>query len=274
MKMKLVIVAFFIASVWSMGSLAVDTQTELSAREIMEKNEMARKADTSETADLEIALINGAGKKRTRRVSFNLDDTDPLLRKSYLKYLSPKNVKGTAFLQLEHEEIDNDRWLYFPALRKTRRISGSDKTDSFLGTDFSFEDFEILDGKVSGKNKNYQILGSEEKNGEMCWIIEAVPATEEERLVSGYGKRLLWISKEHYYAIYTEFFDHDGYKFKSMESSNFSLVPGGTRGDYRPHRLVMKTFDSGHTTIIDFKNFVLNLEVNPKMYTRNFLSRG
>lgn len=274
MKFRIGIAVFFVASVLSVGSFSAESVVELTAREIMEKNEMARKADISETAELEMALINGAGKKRIRRVAFNLDDTDPLLRKSYLKYLSPKNVKGTAFLQLEHEGVDNDRWLYFPALRKTRRISGSDKTDSFLGTDFSFEDFEILDGKVSGKNKNYTILGSEEKNGEMCWIIEAIPATDEERSISGYGKRLLWISKEHYYAIYTEFFDHDGIKFKAMEASNFGLVPGGTRGDYRPHRLVMTTFETGHMTIIDFENFVLNLKVNPRMYTRNYLSRG
>ncbi|NRA84608.1 MAG: outer membrane lipoprotein-sorting protein, partial [Gammaproteobacteria bacterium] len=161
-------------------SPAIAQEKQLSARQIMVKNERARKAEISEVAQITMTLINSHGNKRIRKATFILDDSNPVLRKSYMRFSSPKNIKGTSFVQLEHQTRENDRWLYLPALRKTRRISGSSKTDSFVGTDFSFEDFEILDGEIAGKKRIYTILREEIRNGEECWVIEALPATELE----------------------------------------------------------------------------------------------
>ena len=57
-------------------------------------------------------------------------------------YLSPANIKDTAFLTYDYPEADrdDDQWLYIPAARKVRRISASDRGDYFLGTDFTYED--------------------------------------------------------------------------------------------------------------------------------------
>lgn len=244
------------------------------AREIMLQNEIARKADISEQSDLDMMLINKSGDKRIRKVTFIVDDTDPHLRKSFVKFISPANVKDTAFVQLEHEVKDNDRWLYLPALRKTRRISGSAKTDSFVGTDFSFEDFEILDGKIAGKKRNYKLLREEPYDGEECWVIEATPATEEEKGISGYSKRLLWISKKNYHALFTQFFDRQGGLFKELVASDIRPVSGGRRGDTRPYRQSMKTLKTGHTTVINFDNFILNENIDPNLFTRESLSRN
>ncbi|WP_168927550.1 outer membrane lipoprotein-sorting protein [Nitrincola alkalilacustris] len=246
----------------------------LTAREIMIRNESARKADISEVAELQMTLINHQGRERVRRVSFILDDTDPLLRKSYLRFIAPQNVEGIAFVQLEHAQADNDRWLYLPSQRRTRRISGNTKTDSFVGTDFSFEDFEILDGQVAGQNRNYQLLREEIRDGVDCWVIEAVPATDEERAISGYGKRVIWIAKSHYHAVYTEFYDHHGELFKVMTADQFAVVAGGDSEEMRPHRLIMETLKTGHRTVIEFRDFVLNEPLDPRMFTREYLSRG
>lgn len=246
----------------------------LTAREIMLRNEAARKAEISEVAELQMTLINHQGRERIRRVSFILDDTDPLLRKSYLRFLTPQNVEGIAFVQLEHADADNDRWLYLPSQRRTRRISGSTKTDSFVGTDFSFEDFEILDGQVGGRNRTYQLLREEVRDGEACWVIEAMPATDEERAISGYGKRLIWVAKSHYHAVYTEFYDHQGELFKVMTADQFAPVAGGEIEEVRPHRLIMETLKTGHRTVIEFRDFVLNEPLDPRMFTREYLSRG
>ncbi|PCF95778.1 outer membrane lipoprotein-sorting protein [Vreelandella nigrificans] len=247
---------------------------QYTAREIMILNEAARKADISETAELEMTLIDRDGRSRTRRVLFILDDTDPTLRKSYMKFLSPRNVEGISFVQIEHAAEDNDRWLYLPSLRRTRRISGNTKTDSFVGTDFSFEDFEILDGTVAGTNRDYEILRVEEKMGHETWVIEAIPATDEERAVTGYGRRVIWISQEHFHAVYTEFYDHDDVLFKVMTADNFGFVEGGDENEYRPHRLTMETLKTGHQTVINFYDFVLNNPLSSQMFTREYLSRG
>lgn len=264
---------FGVSAVVAMLSLPLGA-AEDNPREIMLKNEQARKAEVSEVAELTMTLVNNSGRERVRKVEFILDDTDPRLRRSYLRFISPANVRGTAFVQLEHEGRDNDRWLYLPALRKTRRISGSAKTDSFVGTDFSFEDFEILDGEVGGKNYKYTLLGEEEFNGKTCWLIKAVPATEEARENTGYGKRLMWVEQEHHHVLFTEYYDHDGKLIKQMEASDLELVPDGKDGEIRPHKLVMKNLETEHTTIIEFNNFVLNKSLNKNLFTRDYLSRG
>ncbi|NRA53863.1 MAG: outer membrane lipoprotein-sorting protein [Gammaproteobacteria bacterium] len=257
-----------------LSSPAIAQDNQLSAREIMVKNERARKAEISEVAQITMTLINDHGNKRVRKATFILDDTNPVLRKSYMKFSSPKNIKGTSFVQLEHQTRENDRWLYLPALRKTRRISGSSKTDSFVGTDFSFEDFEILDGEVAGEKRSYTILREEKRNGEECWVIEALPATEQESHNSGYSKRWIWVAKAHFQAVHTEFFDRDGTLFKTMDASDFRVVEGSRNNELRPHKLAMNTLRTNHSTIIEFYDFVLNKPLNPKLFTRENLSRG
>lgn len=248
---------------------------DLTGREIMLKNEQARKADLSEVATLNMTLINKAGKKRTRSAEFTLDDSEATLRKTYFKFLSPKNVRGTAFVQLEHRVKDNDRWLYLPALRKTRRISGSDKTDSFVGTDLSFEDFEFSDGLVGSESKSYKILREEQRFGEDCWVIEAIPTTEKERQTSGYSKRHLWISKNHFHALFTEYYDHNDEFLKTMRLSDFKIIKLDNGGEeLRPHRIDVETIKTGHRTVIQYTDFQIDQPLDANMFSRNYLSRG
>ncbi len=255
---------------------ATDEQASvaLSGREIMLKNEEARKADLNEVAALSMTLGNKAGKTRTRTAHFTFDDSEPALRKTHFKFLSPKNVRGTAFVQLEHQGRENDRWLYLPALRKTRRISGSDKTDSFVGTDLTFEDFEFSDGLVGGESKSYKILREEEHFGEDCWVIEALPTTEEEKQDSGYSKRIIWISKDHYHAVFTEFYDHNGEFLKTMRLSDFQVIKLKNSEEVRPYRIEVETIKTGHRTIIEYSDFKIDQPLDGKMFTRNYLSRG
>ena len=269
-ELKVVVIVNMIAAMLSLPIAAADQDP----RQIMLENEQARKAEVSEVAELTMTLVNKSGHKRVRKVEFVLDDTDPRLRRSYLRFLSPSNVRGTAFVQLEHEDRDNDRWLYLPALRKTRRISGSAKTDSFVGTDFSFEDFEILDGQVGGRNYEYTLLGEENLDGKTCWMIKAVPVSGEASENTGYGERRMWVEQEHYHVIFTEYYDHDGKLIKQMEASELALVPDGNGGEVRPHKLVMKNLETEHTTVIEFNNFVLNKPLNNNLFSREYLSRG
>ncbi len=247
---------------------------ELTGRAIMLKNEEARKADQNEVAILTMTLVNDAGKTRTRTANFTFDDSEPTLRKTHFEFLSPKNVRGTAFVQLEHRERENDRWLYLPALRKTRRISGSDKTDSFVGTDLSFEDFEFSDGLVGGESKSYKVVREEERFGEDCWVIEALPITEEEREASGYSKRVIWVSKDHYHAVFTEFYDHNGEFLKTMRLSDFRTIKLENSEEVRPYRIDVETKKTGHHTIIEYTDFKIDQPLDGVIFTRNHLSRG
>jgi outer membrane lipoprotein-sorting protein len=274
--MKTLLTTCLFVALYAQASYAANDATlaEPSGRDIMLKNEEARKADQNEVATLTMTLVNKAGKTRSRTAHFTFDDSEPALRKTHFKFLSPKNVRGTAFVQLEHRERENDRWLYLPALRKTRRISGSDKTDSFVGTDLSFEDFEFSDGLVGGESKSYHILREEERFGEDCWVIEALPTTEEEKQRSGYSKRIIWVSKEHYHAVFTEFYDHNDEFLKTMRLSDFQIIKLKNSEEVRPYRIDVETIKTGHRTVIEYTDFKIDQPLDGKIFTRNHLSRG
>ena len=75
-------------------------------------------------------------------------------------------MRGTGFLTYDYADVsvDDDQWLYLPALRKVRRISASDRGDFFLGTDFTYEDIK-KEQKVEINDYAFQAKGSENVEG-------------------------------------------------------------------------------------------------------------
>ena len=55
---------------------------------------------------------------------------------------APPEIRETGFLVWSHSdpEVDDERWVYLPALRKVRRVAGRDRAKSFVGTDFNYDD--------------------------------------------------------------------------------------------------------------------------------------
>jgi hypothetical protein len=63
-------------------------------------------------------------------------DGDRLL----LRFDYPNDIRGTSFLVWEHPKADDERFLYLPSLGRVRRIAGSETQESFVGSDFTYED--------------------------------------------------------------------------------------------------------------------------------------
>ena len=47
---------------------------------------------------------------------------------------------NTRFLRMEKKNADDDKWIYLPALRNTRRVNSSEGDKSFTGTDATYDD--------------------------------------------------------------------------------------------------------------------------------------
>ncbi len=56
------------------------------------------------------------------------------------RFTYPDDIKGTSFLVWEHPDGEDERFLYLPSLGRVRRIAGAEAQESFVGTDFSYED--------------------------------------------------------------------------------------------------------------------------------------
>ena len=57
-----------------------------------------------------------------------------------IHFTYPNDIRGTGFLVWEHQNADDERFLYLPSLGRVRRIAGSETQESFVGSDFTYED--------------------------------------------------------------------------------------------------------------------------------------
>ena len=58
-------------------------------------------------------------------------------------FRAPAGVRGMRVLQLENIKKADDRWVYEPRLRQSRRIPMTERNKSFGGTEFTYNDMRI-----------------------------------------------------------------------------------------------------------------------------------
>ena len=103
--------------------------------------EIAKEMDRRDTgwvdqqATLVMTLRNKQGDETDRenrmRTMEVMGDGD----KSLIIFDTPADVKGTAFLMHTHALKNDDQWLYLPALKRVKRVSSSNKSGPFMGSD-------------------------------------------------------------------------------------------------------------------------------------------
>ncbi|MEO1878785.1 MAG: outer membrane lipoprotein-sorting protein, partial [Methylococcales bacterium] len=108
-------------------------------------------------ATLNMRLIDRTGNESLRSLKIKtlevVNDGD----KSLIIFSTPRDIKGTAFLSYTHALVSDEQWLYLPALKRVKRISSSNKSGPFLGSEYAFEDltsFEVA-------KYNYKYLRNE-----------------------------------------------------------------------------------------------------------------
>ena len=72
-------------------------------------------------------------------------------------------------LIVDNKDVQDDMWIYLPALKKTRRIVSTEKGKSFMSSEFSNADMS------SGSNSDFTIRHMPESGKNDTWIIESVP---------------------------------------------------------------------------------------------------
>lgn len=162
---------------------------EPAARALMEAVD-ARDDGDGMTSSLEMRLIDRRGDTRTRILRRFSRDADDKTR-SLIFFVAPADVENTGFLTFDYNdaERDDDQWLYLPALRKTKRIASSDKSGSFMGSDFSYADMTRRDLA----DYDYRTLKESEVGGHRVVLIEATPRSEAVIDETGYTKSVLFV---------------------------------------------------------------------------------
>lgn len=140
-----------------------------------------KKQPLSSKTEISMKLINLKKDriKQKEMVSVTKDDGNKML----LFFKTPKRDKGVGFLKIE--DSNNDKLsLFIPKLKKIRRISSSNQSDSFMGSDLSFEDMLSRDLD----DYNYSIISE----SDTMYVLQSISKDIE----SEYSKHVSWITKE------------------------------------------------------------------------------
>ena len=109
-----------------------DRDTGRDSRQRLRMKLVDRRGRDRERA-LEVTTLRGRSAPGAARTA---PDGDRLL----IRFTYPNDIRGTGFLVWEHPAAEDERFLYLPSLARVRRIAGSETQDSFVGSDFTYED--------------------------------------------------------------------------------------------------------------------------------------
>lgn len=256
MKSKRVIglilaVLFLIGSV----SLPVFAQT---GEEVLDNMETTMRAD-NKYMEQEMILKTGKGSERSRDLAMwtkRVDGSDKML----VRFLSPADVAGTGFLMLE-----DNMWLYLPALERTKRIAGSARQGDFMGSDMTYDDMESLGTTGFSDDYEAELLGETELDGRQAYQLRLVPTTDK----PAYAYLEIWVDGEYWLPQKIEYYGEDQL-LKTLETSEHEVLDGR----WTAQRLEMTDHQAGSKTILKVKEVNYSEEIDSDIFTTRYLERG
>lgn len=209
----------FFALALAAPSVGFADEAPKNGRDLMEKIENRLGYGRSEFTGLEMTLINARGKKRVRTfVRYQLKSEDGE-KKTLMKFLKPGDIRNTGTLNQEVVGGEDIQHLYLPALKKIRRIGGQNKSQSWVGSDFTFEDIQ----ETELDDFSYTLLPPEKVDGHLCYTLEMRPKSPENSI---YGKQIRWARQEGFLPVKWEYYDKSDKLLKVLYAKDLRPVSG------------------------------------------------
>ncbi len=256
---KLIIFSFL--SLFSAQTLAL-TAEEQGLQIIMEVDHRDTGFADS-MANMKMILRNRNGDESIRILKMKILEGSGDGDKSLSVFSKPRDIKGTAFLSFTHALEPDEQWLYLPALKRVKRISSSNKSGPYLGSEFAFEDLTSFEVKKYA----YKYLRDEIYKGKDCFVIELYPNYKH----SGYTRQIVWIEKDRYIPLKTDYYDRKNALLKTAENEGYQQYLGQY---WRANTMLMTNHQNGKSTILQWENFKFGNGLSARDFDRNTLKRA
>ena len=221
-----------------------------------------RPKPTDTQSNSSMLLTNKKGKKKNLLlISKSKDDS----KKQMIWFLEPKDDYGISFLKIENDDGNDFMNMWLPAFKKFRRISSQKKSDSFMGSDLSFED--MTSREVN--DYQYKILDNDTpcfKDNEIkkCYVLESIPNDKN----SEYSKHISWVDKKNYLSYKEESYDKDEELLKKktikyLLIDNYSIM----------EELFVENIQKNHSTLLNISHIKINLGFNDDIFHTKTIKR-
>ena len=213
-------------------------------------------------ANLVMTLRNRHGQESRRELRISTLEVDGGGDKSLTLFDSPRDVKGTAFLSFTHATEPDDQWLYLPALKRVKRISSRNKSGSFMGSEFAYED---LSSQEVDKFR-YKWLRDEALDGKQTTVVEYYPAYKD----SGYTRQVVWIDSEIRRVVKAEYYDRKNALLKTLTMDGYGQY---LDKHWRAETMHMVNHQTGKSTTIEWSDYRFDTGLTDRDFDRSALKR-
>lgn len=240
-----------------------------SALEIITQVEARNKGDKS-IAVMEMILIDQKESERQRQLKiFSKDRGKDELKLMF--FVAPADVYNTGFLTYSYDQADkdDDQWLFLPALKKSKRIAASDKSGSFMGSDFTYSDMSTR--KIS--DYTYKIKSEKVVRGNKTWVLEVTPKTPAVIDETGYKKSFVFVRQDNHVVVRAlHILKEEGTK-RYMDVKKLELIDGiwvATEVEMK----TMKGKARTHSTLLRIKEIKFNQTLEDSFFSLRKLEKG
>lgn len=246
--------------------LAQAQTPEEKGREIAERGAEREEGYGDSLASGEMILRDAGGQESRRRFrSSSLEMTEDGDR-TLMVFEWPGDIEGTALLTHAHVEGDDDQWLYLPALKRVKRISSSNKSGSFVGSEFSYED--LVPAEV--EKFTYLWLRDEPCPTDpdlACHVYERRAVDQS----SGYSREVIWRDQDAYRIQRTDYYDRRDALLKTLTTDGYQLY---NERYWRPDSMLMQNLLTGKSTLMLWSDYRFSTGLDENDFTTRALERS
>ena len=201
---------------------------------------------TDYVVDGQMTIRRPGGAQAKRNFEMNTLEVRDGGDKRLVVFSEPRDLAGFVSLTFTNTGAPDDQWIYMPAVKRVKRLAARDKTGSFAGSEFAYED--ISTWELS--NYEYEFI-RDEPCGEpktTCHTIANLPKYE----YSGYSKLVETIDPRIWQPVRIVYFDRSGRELKQLEFFGYQKFQDKF---WRPSRIVMTNLRDKSVSEIVWKEY-------------------
>ena len=232
----------------------VNAQNNLSAKDIIIKADELTRGKTNKSL-MKMEIIRPTWKRTVEMKAWGRG-----MDFSMTYITSPAKDKGSVFMKRKTE-----MWNWMPSISRMIKIPASMMSKGWMGSDYTNDD--ILKESSIVHDYTHEIVSEEKVEGFDCYKIELTP--KEDAAVI-WGKVLMWVAKDKYIQVKSEFYDEDDDLVKSNFGYDFKVLDGRLI----PTRIeIIPADEEGHKTVMYIEEMKFDIDLPESFFSQQKMKR-
>ena len=179
-------------------------------------------------------------------------------KKQIVWFLDPPDNRGISLYKIESKKGNDVMKMWLPAFKKIRKISSSKKSESFMGSDLTFED--LYNRELDDFSYSIELTKDSSE-----YIMTSTP---NENIKSNYSKHVSWIDGESLLIKREESYNKSGSLFKTKEFKYINID-----GFDLVKEISVVDIKKNHRTYLEFEEMTLNSGIEDSDFHEKNLRR-